>query len=471
MEINIIVSFCKNFGIGINNTIPWKISEDIDYFKNLTNGHTVLMGKDTYLSIPEKRRPLKNRFNIVITSTPDDFVSNSDVLFCSLVDAIRFLERENSHHYLKLSKKCFIIGGEKIYDYFMTIANNIYITQIDKIYKCDRYFPLNNFDKYEITNYSKLHFSDIEKCNYRFITYNKTTKYHNEYVYSDNMKNIISNGELRQDRTGTGTMSIFAPNPLRFDISKNIPIITTKFLSFNIILKELLWFIKGQTDSKILEKQGVNIWKDNTSRDFLDNRNLYNYKEGDIGPMYGFNWLFAGAIYKGCDYDYTGQGFNQIEELIKNLKNDPFSRRHMITTFIPQYVNQGVLPPCHSIILQFNVKEEKREKWLSCHCYNRSNDTFLGQPFNIASTSILTYIIAKKCNMKPLELIISLGDCHVYLNHIEQVNLQLTRKPLPFPILELDDTIINKEFKDILIEDFNLIGYLSHPIIKAKMAI
>lgn len=467
IEMNMIVSLCKGFGIGNNNIIPWKIPKDMEYFKRLTNKHIVLMGKNTYFSIPLKNRPLKDRFNIVITSKPDNFKSDSNVLFCTFEYANIFL---NYQYPLKYTK-CFIIGGTEIYRYFIDKVDNIYITHIDKFYECDRYFPLHNFDKYEITEYSSLYFCESEKCNYRFITYGKTNKRHEEYVYLDNMQNIITNGNLRSDRTGTGTLSIFGPNPLRFDISKYIPFITTKFIGFNMVLKELLWFLRGETDSKILEAQGVNIWKGNTTREFLDNRGLNHYEEGDIGPMYGFNWRFSGIKYEGCDVNYTGRGYDQINELIKGLKNDPFSRRHMITTFIPQYVDQGVLPPCHSIILQFNVTEENEEKWLSCHCYNRSNDTFLGQPFNIISTTILTYIIAMKCNMKPKELIISLGDCHVYLNHIDQVKLQLSRNPLPFPILELNKSIKNKEFEEIEIEDFNLIGYLYHPSIKAPMAI
>jgi thymidylate synthase len=246
--------------------------------------------------------------------------------------------------------------------------------------------------------------------------------------------------------------------------------LTTKFVPFQLTLKELLFFLKGQTNSKILESQGVNIWRSNTSKDFLEKRGL-DYEEGDMGPMYFWLIYHMGAEYKGCNHDYTGQGINQLEKLMKGLKEDPWSRRHMMTTFCPIYADQGVLYPCHGLVVNVYYSEKNGKKYISCHVYIRSSDGFLGLPINILSYAIFTYIIAKKCGYLPYELIISFGDAHIYNNHQSAVIKQLSNNILPFPVLEISDDVVNKDFKDIELSDFNLIGYLSHPTIKAPMAI
>jgi dihydrofolate reductase/thymidylate synthase len=461
--MQIVVSFSyDNLGIGIDNKIPWNIPEDLKHFKDITtqDDSMVIMGRKTYESIPV--RPLKNRFNIVITSSPIKYcnLNTENLLYTNLNELNNFIESYNDTN----NKNIYIIGGENIYKKYLGIADKIHATIIYKKFETDRYFPYENFDKYEIETYSDLHYSETEKCNYRHVTYKLSQNMHNEYVYLNNMLNILSNGNSRNDRTGTGTISIFG-NQLRFDISNSLPLITTKFVGYKSIIKELLFFINGKTDTKLLEKDGVNIWKGNTTREFLDSRGL-NYQEGDIGPMYGFNWRYWNAEYKGCDQDYTGKGYDQLVNLIKSIKTDPYSRRHLLTTYNPETVESSVLCECHGIAIQFYVENSS----LSCHMYQRSVDTFLGFPYNITSYSILTYIIAKLCNLVPKDLIISTGDTHIYNNHIDQVKLQLTRNPLPFPKLELN---INPDTKleDIKLEDFNVIGYLYHPSIKADMAV
>ena len=234
------------------------------------------------------------------------------------------------------------------------------------------------------------------------------------------------------------------------------------------ILKELLWFLKGQTDSKLLEAQGVNIWKGNSTRDFLDQRGLTHYREGDIGPMYFFNVYHHGAEYKGCDADYSGQGFNQMSKLIDGLKKDPFSRRHMLTTYNPAVVDQGVLAPCHGIVIQFYVSTDML---LDCHVYIRSWDLGLGAPYNIASYAILANIIAAKVGMQARELIISTGDTHVYKTHVQALSAQLERTPYPFPKLSMSPTIGEKEFTELTLDDFQITGYFHHPTIKMEMAV
>lgn len=293
---------------------------------------------------------------------------------------------------------------------------------------------------------------------------------HQEYTYLNLLQKVLETGKMREDRTGTGTLSIFGEQ-MRFDISDSIPVLTTKFIPWKSCIKELLWFLKGQTDVSILQSQGVKIWDGNSSREFLDNRGLQHLPEGDIGAGYGFNWRHFGATYKTCKDNYTNQGFDQIKFIINELKTNPFSRRLYMTAWDPSKLDEMALPPCH-LSAQFYVDvDEYNNKYLSCQMYQRSVDTFLGCPWNIMSYAVLTHIFAKICDMKPKELIMCLGDTHIYTNHIEQVKEQITRKPYPFPRLVLNDNIKHKTIDEICIEDFELIDYQYHPSIKAVMAI
>lgn len=456
--MNLIVAFTSNLGIGKDNNVPWYISEDLKRFSTLTQNSAVIMGRKTWQSLPQK--PLKNRLNIIITSEPDKYTSDKDTVF---------IDYKNIDDYLlNIEMPIYIIGGSDIYNYFINRVDVIYATMIEKEYDCDTFFKVNNFDKFEIDKYSEKKYSEHEKCHYRYINYIKSDKPHEEHKYLHLMNDILYSGKTeRPDRTGVGTLSNFGVSQT-YDISGSVPFLTTKKLAWKTVLKELLFFLRGETDSKILEKQGVNIWKGNTSREFLDKRGLTQYPEGSMGPMYGYNLLHWNYPYQGPDHDYTDKGYNQITELLKNLKEDPYSRRHLLTTYNPEIVKDSVLCPCHGISIQFYVEDDNM---LSCHVYNRSQDSFLGMPFNIASYAILTYIIAKKVNMKPHKLIMTSGDTHIYTNHFDQVNTQLTRIPFPFPVLELSETIKDKDMKDINIDDFELIGYLHHPPIKAPMAI
>jgi dihydrofolate reductase/thymidylate synthase len=441
---NIIVAFStKNFGIGFNNKLPWSIPEDLARFKALTLNKRILMGYNTWMSLPI--RPLPGRINIVVSREYIELNGAEVVTYDQLDD----LELDD----------LYVIGGVSLYKKFMGQAQNIYATLIDQEFECDTFFPICQMHQYKIESFKNSNSACVS-----YIKYVKNEKKHDEYNYLDLLDKIMQNGEDRPDRTETGTKSIFAPNPLRFDISSSIPIFTTKQVSYKTIIKELLWFLKGQTNSKILEADKINIWKGNTSREFLDNRGL-TYDEGDIGSMYGWIWRHIGAEYKGCNADYNGEGIDQLANLIEGLRADPFGRRHLLTTYCPLYNDSGVLLPCHGIVTQFYVREGGL---LSCHVYNRSQDMLLGQPFNITSYAVLTYIIAQKTNMKPDSLIVSMGDAHIYSNHYEQVRMQLTRSPLPFPKLIIKN---EKSLEDLTIDDFNIVGYLHHPKIIAKMAI
>lgn len=307
-----------------------------------------------------------------------------------------------------------------------------------------------------------------------FLIYRKTKAQHGEHSYLNLLRDIINEGHYRKERTGTGAFSVFG-RQMRFDISESVPLLTTKFVGYRSVLLELLWFLQGNTNSKALEEKGVTIWRPNTSREFLDRIGRTDCAEGDCGPMYGFQWLHWGAAYNGCNENYDGQGINQLDEVLELLKNDPFSRRIIMTTYNVADRHKGVLYPCHGLLVQFFVTEKKNdrgdiERHLSCHMTQRSWDTFLGAAYNIFSYAALTYLIAAKVGMKPCELIISSGDTHLYSNHIEQAQLQLTRTPYPFPRLVVNPEVASKDWKEIAVEDFTLVGYLYHPSIKADMS-
>jgi len=465
MKLCGVSAVCKGRGIGKNGQLPWRIPKDLKWFKDLTKGHIVIMGRKTYDSLPQK--PLPDRYNIILTQN-SELLKNKHGF-----DNVYFTNSHNVLNELADLRQAygfstaFVIGGRQIYELFMNLFQEMYITYIDASFEFDTKFP--HFEHFKLDSY----ISDMEeeqKIRVSFLKYVKTAQLSDEYNYLDLLKNIMNRGGGREDRTGTGTLSVFA-RQLRFDLSNNtLPLLTTKFVGWKTVLKELLWFLRGDTNSKSLEKQGVNIWKLNSTRDFLDKRGLSHYEEGDIGPMYFFNIFHYGTEYQGCHTDYTGKGYDQMAELIKGLQEDPFSRRHLLTTYNPSTVSQSVLAPCHGIVIQFYV-ESHSPKRLSCHVYIRSSDTILGLPFNIASYAMLTHIIAKKVGMVAKELIISTGDTHIYMNHFEQAKEQLMRKPFPFPKFNVSDSIITKDWKELVVDDFDVIGYFSHEPIKAPMAV
>jgi dihydrofolate reductase/thymidylate synthase len=481
MELNIIVAGCKNFGIGKDGGIPWNIHEDMRRFRKKTQGHIIIMGRKTWESLPQ--RPLPHRLNIVVSSSPQFRSSDDSVLFTPIETLPSVLEAMWKNY-----SKAFVIGGTELYRWALPRADKIYMTHIEKEYDCDTFFPLDYFAAYKQTFASARHFSDDENAHYRFLEFtNKLTipytqpdtlvpcdmQYlHDEYEYLRLISDILKNGESRPDRTGVGTLALFAKQ-IRFDISDNIlPLITTKFVGWRGVLKELLWFLRGSTDSKELEAQNVNIWRDNSTRSFLDSRGLTQYRDGDIGPMYFYNVFHYGAEYKGCDKDYTSTGHDQMAELMNSLKTDPYSRRHMLTTYNPATVKDSVLAPCHGIVIQFFVSGPIDDKQLSCHMYQRSMDTGLGACWNFASYAMLTHIIAAKVGMRAKELIISTGDTHIYSNHIVPLKEQLERTPFPFPRFEFDThTIAQKDWNELTPDDFDVTGYFSHAAIKLPMAV
>lgn len=293
---------------------------------------------------------------------------------------------------------------------------------------------------------------------------------HPERAYLNLLERVLNTGKVREDRTCTGTISRFG-DQIRFDIRESVPLLTTKFVAWKAVIKELLWFLSGNTNSKALSNQGVRIWDANTTREFLDRRGLTHLPEGDIGAGYGFQWRHFGADYKTCNDKYTGQGADQVQYVLDELKNNPYSRRIFMSAWNPIAMSSMALPPCH-VSCQFYVEDdvESGQKLLSCHMYQRSVDCFLGLPFNILSYTVLTYILAAKTGMVPGELIISTGDTHIYKNHVDQVNEQLSREPHPFPTLSLSESVKTKDFAEMTIDDFQIQDYQYHPAIRAPMS-
>ncbi|MET0084582.1 MAG: thymidylate synthase [Sedimenticola sp.] len=261
--------------------------------------------------------------------------------------------------------------------------------------------------------------------------------------YLDLMRHVRDNGIRKEDRTGTGTVSVFGYQ-MRFDLADGFPVVTTKKLHLRSIIHELLWFLQGDTNIRYLKENGVSIWDE------------WADENGDLGPVYGYQWRSWPAP--------NGESIDQITQLVDQIRNNPDSRRLMVSAWNPADVEQMALPPCHCLF-QFYVAEGR----LSCQLYQRSADIFLGVPFNIASYALLTLMIAQVTGLEPGEFVHTFGDAHLYLNHLEQVETQLSREPLPLPTMKLNPDV--KSVFDFSYEDFELVGYEAHPHIKAPVAV
>ena len=261
--------------------------------------------------------------------------------------------------------------------------------------------------------------------------------------YLDLMRHVMAHGNRKSDRTGIGTLSVFGWQ-MRFDLAQGFPLLTTKKLHTRSIIHELLWFLRGDTNIRYLNENGVSIW------------NEWADENGDLGPVYGAQW----RAWTGAD----GRRIDQIAQLLEGLKRDPDSRRHMVTAWNPAEVGSMKLPPCHALF-QFYVADNR----LSCQLYQRSADIFLGVPFNIASYALLTLMIAHVCGFEPGDFVHTLGDAHLYLNHLDQATLQLSREPRRLPTMRLNPAI--DDLFAFRFDDFTLSGYEPHPHIAAPVAV
>jgi dihydrofolate reductase/thymidylate synthase len=492
-SVSVIVATTPKGGIGKDGTLPWKLPEDMAHFKKVTmaassgKSNAVIMGRKTWDSIPEKFRPLPGRINVVLTrkSAEPEYVSPYPagvVVASSVKDTLEKLGSRDD------VSEIFAIGGESVYKEALELptCSRVFLTMIAKDFECDAFFPPLDYSAFRVSYHSKT--NSHKDLTYDFLVYDRIQEddeskgavrqetspsmvalggldqfLHEEYQYMKLIREIIDKGWAGDDRTGVGTISVFGTS-MRYDLSKSFPLLTTKRTFFRGIMEELLWFIKGDTNGNHLSEKGVKIWDGNGTREFLDKRGLSHREVGDLGPVYGFQWRHFGAKYVDMHTDYTGQGVDQLAEVIDKIKNNPTDRRILLSAWNPADLNEMALPPCH-MFCQFYVANGA----LSCLMYQRSADIGLGVPFNIASYALLTCMIAQVCDLKPGEFIHNMGNTHVYTNHVEPLKEQLQRTPRPFPVLR-----INPEVKDIdsfQASDFEIVSYCPHGKIAMEMAV
>lgn len=481
LEGRLIAAVCKtNNGIGFKGTIPWpRLRGDLAHFRAYTDGHPVVMGSKTFASLPSTYSPLPGRLNIVLSrQSRQQLQLPNSVLLANSLEAAETLLKAHGQSVV------YVIGGQEVYQASIQSPNwstRLLITEVEGDFPADRFFPLDREEinkQFSLVSVSSGH-SD-KGVSYSFTEYvrrspskpglspfplpmPKSRAAHDEWQYLDLVRRILDSGVRKGDRTGTGTLSLFGEQ-LRFSLRENVfPLLTTKRVFWRGVAEELLWFIRGCTDSKELAEKRVHIWDANGSREFLDSLGFTDRDEGDLGPVYGFQWRHFGADYTSAHADYAGKGVDQLSKLINTLRTNPTDRRMLISAWNPAALHEMALPPCH-LMAQFYVANGE----LSCQMYQRSADVGLGVPFNIASYALLTRLIANVVGLSPGEFVHVLGDTHIYLNHVDALKEQITRSPKPFPLLHVKS---KQNIEDFTFDDLVLEGYEPHGSIAMKMAV
>lgn len=457
-RLNLIFATTPDGLFGVDNELPWNVPDDLKHFNRITYNpfetNVLVMGRKTFESLPKK---IEGRIHVVLSSQT---VIDADYTYKNLSDFLCDLE-------FPLYDNIFVIGGSGLIEFVYTH----YFHTIDKIYYSK---ILTNEIKQSINRtYMSITILNAINALPKKMNSGKNVNFyviqapvHSEYQYLNLLKKCILDGSERQTRNAK-TYSLFNEG-MTFDLTKGFPLITTKKVFMRGIFEELMFFLKGQTDSKLLEEKGVNIWKPNTTKEFISNNKL-DYEEGDMGPMYGFQWKHFNAEYTDCKSDYTNKGYNQIEYVMRLLREDPHSRRILMTVYNPAQANKGVLYPCHSIVTQFFCDDYK----VSMTMYQRSVDLACGLPFNIASNALMLHIICQTLTKqtgkmyKPDKLHLCLGDVHIYHQHIEGIAAQIQRVPSDIPFIAFKNTYDNIE--DYKWEDIELLNYNPHPAIKFEM--
>lgn len=512
---SIVAATDRTGGIGLKSgndrySIPWKCSQDLKFFKHLTLSGTdlakkqinvLIMGKHTWSSFQFPSGILPGRISIVI--------SRSDNIFNTLCPDIKKLMDDGILHHAKSFEQAlviasslknshdiivpniFVIGGAMVYEEAIKhpLCYRIFMTSIkypsqktSKLHflyeKCNIFFPKfgedfgDHFEQnknskvyedfYQTIPFTTLIENESMECSSKLAVYYRIN--HDELQYLKLVDDIINNGVRKSDRTGTGTMMVFG-RMTRWSLrNRTIPLLTTKKIFLRGVLEELLWFLKGSTDATELSSKGIKIWDGNGSRNFLDGLGFHDREVGDLGPVYGFQWRHFGASYIDAKSNYDDQGIDQIIQIIHLIKTDPDSRRIILTAWNPLALHKMVLPPCH-IMAQFSVTDGE----LSCLMTQRSADVGLGLPFNIASYAMLTHILAHITGLNPGELVISTGDTHIYLDHIEALKLQIERSPFSFPIIWINPSLSNID--NIQSSDIKILDYQFHDTIPMKMSV
>ncbi|XP_028767948.1 bifunctional dihydrofolate reductase-thymidylate synthase [Neltuma alba] len=501
----VVVAATRAMGIGKDGKLPWRLPADLKFFKEITSmtsdpgkKNAVIMGRKTWESIPLENRPLPGRLNVVLTcSGRFDIATAENVVICGSMSSA--LELLAASPYCLSIEKVFVIGGGQIFREALNApaCEAIHITEIETNIDCDTFilpidssvfqpwyssFPrVENNIRYCFTTYVRVRSSiadslsqnsdqicddrsdssKFEVKNFAFLP-KMIFERHEENNYLNLVQDIISEGTAKDDRTGTGTFSKFGCQ-MRFNLRRSFPLLTTKKVFWRGVVEELLWFISGSTNAKVLQEKGIHIWDGNASREYLDSIGLAEREEGDLGPVYGFQWRHFGAKYTDMHADYSGKGFDQLLDVINKIKHNPDDRRIILSAWNPVDLKLMALPPCH-MFAQFYVANGE----LSCQMYQRSADMGLGVPFNIASYALLTYMIAHVCELVPGDFIHVIGDAHVYRNHVRPLQEQLRNIPKPFPILKINP---KKDIDSFVASDFNLVGYDPSQKIEMKMAV
>jgi len=476
--MELIVAVDKSWGMAKDNTIPWKFSTDMKYFMNVTKTtsdinkqNVVIMGRKTWDSLPEKYRPLTERINIVISTTLTNEHTNYHVVN-NFENAVKL---SLDYYFTNKVEKIFVIGGAGVYEEALhsVLLQKVHVTLINKNYECDLQFPKQLLLQ-KCWNDMSLQKDVVEKeVDLSFMIFQPKREFKGEDQYLNLLWNTYNNGDRRQTRNHM-CISTFGGS-LEFDLNDGFPMITTKKLFLRGIFEELRFFLMGDTNSNHLSDKGVNIWKPNSTREFLDSCGLVNYMVGELGPIYGYNWRFFNAPYEGSDADYTGKGIDQFANIIDELKKNKYSRRILMTTLNPATVKECVLWPCHGIVVQFHCGAGGK---LNCCMFQRSIDSVVGFSYNMASYAMLVHIVCNIVNNSddytgekytPGVLKMYLGDVHIYdePTHINALKDHLSRKPYPFPKFEFKNII--KSIDDLKWEDVNIINYKSHPAIKVNM--
>lgn len=475
--IFLIVAHDLSFGISKNEIIPWKYTKDISFFRrktinviNPSKRNALYMGRKTFEQFPMID---ENRIYVVLTTTLHSSVYPNVFYVSSIEEGYTFC-----HNYDEIESV--FICSKSLYEY--TIQNKLmqksYVTYIKHDHECD------SFIKPYIEGYSEI-IEDDENLTITSYTHNdiEYVHKHQEFQYLNVLEKVLYDGHSRETRNGI-TISIFG-STMTFDLSDNqFPLLTTKRITWKNVTQELLFMLRGYTDTTILSEQGNKIWEGNTTRAFLDQRGLYDYKVGDMGPMYGYQLRSYGKPYHTkTEKEYV----DQLKNVIKLLLTDPYSRRIMMTTYNPDVSSQCVLDPCHGIVIQFYVSENNT---LYCQMYQRSADLFLGVPYNIAFYSLFLHMIASLCNFKPGKLMIVFGDLHIYEEHITVVKKQLSRPPVRSPFIQYSPRFstmienihsiedIDQKVNEIMgviddnsihVDDFIIRNYYPHEFITATM--
>lgn len=474
-QLKAIAAVDMTGAIGGQNKLLCKLEKDLKQFKQLTTGNIVIMGRKTFESIG---RPLPNRINIVVSSSLSQTVENSEelIIVATPQDALK-VASSIAH----LEQHIYVIGGGQIYKELIPYCDELLITEIQDVFSnADTFIDIPNyFSRRQVGSFTEpapriSRFTPESSKGTR--DGDHVTKYFEyrqqaseaDLQYKNVCRTVLNNGADRPDRTRTGTKSYFSPAQMRFDLQEGFPLITLKKVPFRIVAEELLWFVSGSTDVRDLHKRNVHIWDADATRHFNNKfegtpvptetyrRILQDAPQtaiaGDmasLGPIYGKQWRDFGGV-------------DQLAKVIEGIKQDPYGRRHIVSAWNAADLDKMALPPCH-YAFQFYVNDGE----LSCKFTMRSTDIFLGLPFSIASYALLTHMVAHVTGLQVGELIVDLGDAHIYNNHIYQVRELLSRTSHSAPELEIVGDV--NSIDDFSIENFKLTGYHPHTTISAPI--